>query len=302
MTLTGSAPAITLGRALDDAARTLDAVGIEAPRGDARLLLAHAAGVTLTALTTDPGRALTPDAASRFAGLVRRRRAREPVSHLLGKREFWSRDFIVGPAVLDPRPDSETLIEAALEFLPAGSAAGVLDLGVGSGCLLLTLLAERPRARGLGVDLSPAAIEVARQNAARLGVADRASFCVGDWGAAVGGRFELILCNPPYIASGALATLAPEIALHEPRLALDGGPDGYAAYRAIAGQTARLLAPGGIMLVEAGLGQLADIIDIFSTEGCRLVAQTRDLGGVARCAALDIPQSAPQPANNPAGN
>ena len=298
MTLTGSAPAMTLGRALDDAAHTLDAAGIEAPRGDARLLLAHAAGVTTTALVTDPGRALAPGAASRFAELVRRRRAREPVSHLLGKREFWSRDFIVGPAVLDPRPDSETLIEAALEFLPAESPARVLDLGVGGGCLLLTLLAERRRARGLGIDLSPTAIAVARQNAERLGVADRASFCVGDWGAAVCGRFELILCNPPYIASGALAALAPEIALHEPRLALDGGPDGYAAYRAVAGQTARLLTPGGILLVEAGSGQMSDIIDIFSAEGCRLVAQTRDLGGVARCAALGIPPPADRPSKN----
>ncbi|MEE8444437.1 MAG: peptide chain release factor N(5)-glutamine methyltransferase [Alphaproteobacteria bacterium] len=302
MTLNGSAPAITLGRALDAAARTLDAAGVEAPRGDARLLLAHAAGVTLTALTTDPARALAPGAASRFAELVRRRRAREPVSHLLGKREFWSRDFIVGPAVLDPRPDSETLIEAALEFLPAGRTADVLDLGVGSGCLLLTLLAERPRARGLGVDLSPAAIDIARRNAARLGVADRASLFVGDWGAAVCGRFELILCNPPYIASGALATLAPEIILHEPRLALDGGPDGYAAYRVIAGQIARLLASGGVGLVEAGSGQMADIVDIFSAEGCHLVAETRDLGGIARCAALGISRPAPRPANDPPRN
>ncbi|MEE8334624.1 MAG: peptide chain release factor N(5)-glutamine methyltransferase [Alphaproteobacteria bacterium] len=292
MTLADNAAPVTLGHALDEATRTLKAVGIETARVDAGILLAHAAGVTRAALVTDPGRALAPDAASRFAALVRRRANREPVSHLLGKREFWSRDFSVGPAVLDPRPDSETLIEAALDLLPAASAANVLDLGVGSGCLLLTLLAERPRARGLGVDLSPAAIEIARQNAVRLGIDDRVSFCVSDWGAALDGQFELILCNPPYIASGALGTLAAEITLHEPRLALDGGPDGYAAYRAIAGQIARLLAPDGIVLIEAGLGQFTGIIEIFSAEGCRLVGEKRDISGIARCAALGIAQPA----------
>lgn len=292
MTLAGEEAPVTLGRALDDAARTLRAAGIEAPRGDARLLLLHAAGVTPAALVADPARPLPPEAERRFAELVRRRAGREPVSHLLGRREFWSRDFIVGPAVLDPRPDSETLIEAALEALPARGAAAVLDLGVGSGCLLLTVLAERPDAWGVGIDLSAPAIAVARRNAARLGLAGRAAFCVGDWGTALAGRFDLILCNPPYVATGALAGLAPEVARHEPPLALDGGPDGLHAYRVLAGQIARLLSSSGVALVEAGEAQITEIKDIFVSAGCRPLAERRDLAGIPRCAAFGPPAPA----------
>jgi len=283
---------MTLAGALDEAARILADAGIEAARGDARVLLLYAAGLTPAALVADPARPLGPDAGRRLADLVRRRAAREPVSHLLGRREFWSRDFIVGPAVLDPRPDSETLIEAALDLLPAGRAADVLDLGVGSGCLLLTVLAERPLARGVGIDLSADAVGIARQNAARLGVADRARFCVGDWGAPLDAAFDLILCNPPYVASGDLGTLAPEVAVHEPRLALDGGPDGLAAYRALAGPVARLLAPAGHALIEAGESQIVDIIDIFCAQGCRLADRKHDLAGIARCAVFAPPDRA----------
>lgn len=281
----------TLARALDAAARTLADAGVESPRGDARLLLLHAAGLAPTALLADPARPLAPAAARRFAELIRRRAGREPVSHLIGRREFWSRAFAVGPDVLDPRPDSETLIEAALDLLPEDRAARVLDLGVGSGCLLLTLLAERPRARGFGVDCSAAAIRIARQNASRLGVAERAALWVGDWGRAIDARFDLVLCNPPYIASGALESLAPEVAVHEPRRALDGGPDGLAAYRAVAADFARLLAPDGWALVEAGAGQMADIVKIFSTAGCRPLAERCDLAGTPRCAVFGGPRS-----------
>ena len=210
------------------------------------------------------------------------------MAYILGEREFWGLTFKVTPAVLVPRPDSETLIEAALELLvDRGRAWRILDLGVGSGCLLLTLLKEFSGARGVGLDASMEAIAVARANAEALGVAGRANLVMGDWCApgwadGLGGPFDLVVSNPPYIESSAIDGLMPEVARFEPRMALDGGPDGFAAYRIIAASTSKLVTRGGFLAVEAGEGQAAEIARLFSSAGLTPKAPRKDLGGIER--------------------
>ncbi len=227
----------TVGAVLCRAGQHLRAAAIEAPRLEARLLLGHAMGLSPEALLREPRRAVPPDAAARFSELLRRRlEERAPVAHLLGEREFWSLPIRVSPATLIPRPDSETLIEAACAAFPDRDAVRrILDLGTGTGCLLLAALTEFPAATGLGIDRVPAAAALAAANARRLGLAGRARFLAGDWGAplaaAVAARFDLVLCNPPYIEAAAIAGLEPEVARHEPASALDGGADGLDAYR-----------------------------------------------------------------------
>lgn len=284
--------------AVNEAARKLAAAGVESPRLDAELLLAHVLEAGREIIIGHPERRLSAPERRRFAKLIGRRAAREPVSRILGWREFWGRDFALGKQVLDPRPDSETLVEAALEHLAAagpGSAPRVLDLGTGSGCLLLTVLAEIPAAWGLGTDVSAGAIAAARENAVRLGLAARACFAVADWAAALGhgngpggpGGFDLVLANPPYIADGEIAGLEPEVAEHEPRLALSGGADGLAGFRSLARSLApafgRLLAPGGLLAVEVGAGQMTQVEAIFRAAGLEIAGKRRDLGGVERC-------------------
>ena len=216
-----------------------------------------------------------------------RRENHEPLSHLTGEREFWSLPYHVSSAVLDPRPDSETLIEVALDqFADADDAFTVLDLGTGSGCLLLTILKHRPSARGVGVDLSPEALDVAVRNAARLGVAARAEFICANWGDALASGFNLILCNPPYIATDELAELAPEVALYEPRHALDGGADGLSAYRALLPDLARLLQSGGTALLEIGVGQADDVSLMIEKTGLSVSGLYPDLSGIPRCMAV----------------
>lgn len=281
---------VTVVRALDEAVARLAAAGIEEARREARLLLAHALGTGVASLFADPARAIDRDARDRFAALVERRVAREPVSHLLGHREFWSLDFVVTADVLDPRADSETLVEAALAAFPDRDAPlAVLDLGTGSGCLLLAVLSERPNARGLGIDASDAALRIAAENAARLGLDDRATFQRGDWGRDLGARFDLILCNPPYIESGAIAALAPEVARWEPRPALDGGADGLDAYRVLAPQFNRLLAVNGIAAIEIGDGQANAVADLSVAAGLVVESRRRDLSGIERCLLLRRP-------------
>jgi release factor glutamine methyltransferase len=210
------------------------------------------------------------------------------MAYILGEREFWGLPFRVSPAVLVPRPDSETVIEAVLDlFGDRRRPLRILDLGLGSGCLLLTLLREYSLARGVGMDASAEALAVARANAESLGVAPRATLVEADWrqpgwAGRLGGPFDLVVSNPPYIESGALDGLMPEVALHEPRLALDGGPDGLAPYRIIAAEAAGLLVPGGWLVVEGGEGQDVDIAAIFATAGLRPIAPRKDLGGIAR--------------------
>lgn len=278
----------TARAALRDAEARLAAAGIPDARLDARLLLAAALGEAPDALRFAEGRTLTGDEARRFADFVARRAGtREPVSRILGWREFWSLEFRVTPAVLDPRPDSETLVEAALALFPARDAAiRILDLGTGSGCLLLAVLHERPHASGIGIDASAAALAVAAENARRLGLAARAQFRRGDWAEGLAERFDLILCNPPYIGEGERAALAPEVARHDPPAALFAGPDGLDAYRALLPQIPRLIAPGGAALFEIGAAQAAAVCEIARGADLRVADVRRDLAGRDRCVVL----------------
>ena len=276
--------AATLGEAVARAAADLAASGIDEARREARLLVALAAEIEPTVVLGYPERPLDPLAQARLGELLRRRSAREPVSRLVGRREFWSLDFEVGPATLDPRPDSETLVEAALARIADRAALlRILDLGTGSGCLLLALLSECPNATGYGFDLAAAAVQVARRNAAANGLASRAFFAVGDWSAAVRGGYDVVLANPPYVPSGVIDALAPEVALHEPRLALDGGADGLRAYRELAPELGRLLLRTGFAVIELGAGQAAATAAIFRAAGLEVLGSHCDLSGIERC-------------------
>jgi release factor glutamine methyltransferase len=224
-----------IGVRLDDACRRMTAVGIEAPRLDARLLLALALKAPEDRFYGREDDLLNPDASAAFDELVARRCQREPVSRIVGRRGFWTLDLELNEASLDPRPDSEALIEAVLEHVaPRQTSLRVLDLGTGTGCLLLAVLAEFPNATGLGVDLSSACVALAGRNARRNHLESRAEFQSGDWMADIYTIFDVIICNPPYIPAGQISTLAPEVAVYEPRLALDGGVDGLDCYRRLA--------------------------------------------------------------------
>ncbi len=225
--------------------KRLEAAGVDSPVVDARLLIEAGAGVGRIEIIADPRRELTEAQVAAVDALTRRREAREPISHILGKKAFWTFEVAVTRDVLTPRPETELLVEAAVRLLPKDSPARVLDLGVGSGAIILAVLAERPFTTGLGVDVSEAALAVARANAERLGLSDRLELRQGDWTEGLEGQFHLVLSNPPYIPADEIAGLQPEVARHEPRLALDGGADGLAAYRRILAPLDRVLAPGG---------------------------------------------------------
>ena len=239
------------------------------------------------ALLRDPRAPVPLEKAAYFAALLARRVAHEPFAYLTGRVGFWTLDLEVSPATLIPRADSETLVEAALEACPdKGAALHVLDLGTGTGALLLAVLSELPAANGVGVDLKPEAAALAARNAARLGLSGRARFLAGDWAAALAGRFDLILCNPPYIESAVIAGLMPEVARHEPASALDGGADGLSAYRRIIADLPRLLAPGGVAVLELGAGQQAAVEALAKVAGLTPEACRADLGGVPRALVL----------------
>jgi release factor glutamine methyltransferase len=258
--------------ALASAVRRLRAAGIpDAPR-DARRLLAHALAIAPDRLTLHLAEGLPDEAQAAFEAALARRERREPVSHITGKRAFYGRDFHVTPDVLDPRPETETLVELAL----SRPFSRVLDLGTGSGCILLTLLAERPQATGLGVDLSEPALAVARGNAAALGI-DRAAFLRSDWCGAVEGQFDLIVSNPPYIAADEMPGLAPEVRDWEPGMALSPGGDGLDAYRAIAACAPAHLSPGGRLMVEIGPTQAAAVSGLFRAAGLENIAVCPDI-------------------------
>ena len=266
----------------------LTAAGIDNVRFEARLLLSHATGLPTEALISRGRDPAPPAVEEKLRTLTARRVRREPMAYILGEREFWGLPFKVSPAVLVPRPDSETVIEAALPLLADRTRAWrILDLGLGSGCLLLTLLKELPNARGVGLDVSRAALDVAQGNAQALDVAGRATLLHGDWGEPdwtrpLGGPFDLVVSNPPYIEAGTIDGLMPEVACYEPRLALDGGPDGLAPYRLIAAAAPQLIVLGGHLLVEIGEGQVVEITRIFEAAGLRLTARIKDLGGIDR--------------------
>jgi release factor glutamine methyltransferase len=276
---------LTFGQAHSTAARLLRQAAIETPELDARLLLCHAAGLSHEAYVAGLGDELAPDAAARFGAFVERRLKGEPLSRITGIREFYGRPFRIDESTLDPRPDTETLIEAALAMVDRETPLSILDLGTGSGCILVTLLAELPRASGVGVDVSQAALERARANAHALGVGDRARFIASDWLEAVEGRFDLVVANPPYLSSADMAALAPEVGDHDPAPALDGGPDGLSSYRRIVPGLRKALCPGGFAMFEAGPDQAQAVLRLLAEagldvgEGQRL---WRDLAGRAR--------------------
>lgn len=275
----------TIAAALRDGAGVLAEAGIDNPRLESRLLLAHALGRAGEDLIRD----LTAKAApSDFNALIARRAAREPLAFILGWREFWSLRFHVSPATLIPRPDSETVVEAALALRSDPLAPiSVLDLGTGTGCLLLAFLHERPFAFGVGIDRSESAGYLAHRNARDLGLAERSVFVCGDWADAIGGRFDLVLSNPPYIATAALATLMPDVAVHEPRTALDGGSCGLTAYRAIIAALPRLLSPAGAAVLELGAGQSDAVGAISAAAGFRVETRS-DLSGTSRAMILHV--------------
>jgi release factor glutamine methyltransferase len=274
-----SAARETIADYLRHAASVLQAAGIEAPRREARILLAHALGTSASALS-DTGRMV---AAPDFPALLARRAAREPMALILGHQGFWTLDLEVSPATLIPRADSETLVEAALAAFPDRDAVRrVLDLGTGTGCLLLACLAEFPCAFGVGVDIRPEAAALAARNAARNGLAGRAAMLAGVWAAALAGQFDLVLCNPPYIPGGEIPALMPEVAAHEPRSALDGGADGLAAYRAIFPALRDLMTPGGVAICEIGAGQADEVSALARNAGFPPPDRRCDLGGVVR--------------------
>ena len=274
---------ITIGVALEAAIARLSAVGVDNPRMDARLLLCHSACLDLANIIVDPNVVLADECFRKFETLVERREKREPVSHLIGEREFWSLPFIVTADVLDPRPASETLIEAALDHVRDRSEpVSVLDLGTGSGCLLIAVLSELPGARGVGVDTSEAALVIARRNAEKNLVDDCTTFVSSSWGRSVSGSFDLILSNPPYISESERDDLEPEVAMYEPASALFAGKDGLSAYREVAPDILRLLNPDGVAAIECGRDQMTTVIEIFDDAGLRHVETRCDLDGIER--------------------
>ena len=270
---------LTLLTAWRSAKQRLERAGLAGPVIDARLLVEAACEATRADIVTDPRRQLSPDQESRLADYLARREHREPVSHILGRKGFWKIMLQVNRDVLTPRPDTETVVDAALKGFPEHAAWNVLDLGVGSGAILLAILAERPAAKGLGVDVSEEALAVARDNAAALGLAGRLALMRGDWAVGLADdSFDLVVANPPYIASDVIATLEPEVSRYEPRLALDGGPDGLAAYRILAPEILRVLKPGGRFAVEIGYDQKTAVEALFRAAGAAALTTLRDLG------------------------
>ncbi|MEM7439183.1 MAG: peptide chain release factor N(5)-glutamine methyltransferase [Pseudomonadota bacterium] len=252
--------------------------------GDARALMSHVMGVEPGRLTLELSRMLTPQDVSRFEHLIKRRLAREPVSHLIGHRLFWGRRFQVTGNVLDPRPETEVLVAQALQK----GAERVLDLGVGSGAILLTLLAEWPGAQGVGVDCSIDALGIAQANAAALGLADRVEFKEGSWFDLVEGQYDLIVSNPPYVTEAEFASLAPEVRDWEPTVALTPGGDGLEAYRQIAKDAAQHLNPGGRLLLEIGPDQAAAVMQLLSKAGFKDLDVTQDFDGRDRVISAQI--------------
>ncbi len=272
---------MTVREALIHGAARLQIAGVDQPRLDARLLLAHAARLDQNALLRDPHATIDRPV---FDALLARRAAREPLALITGTQEFWSLPFAVSPATLVPRADTETLIEAALEH--GGPVRRILDLGTGTGCLLLAALTEWPDAWGLGTDLAPEAAALAQRNADTLGLAGRASFLCGSWASALDGRFDLILANPPYLRTEELASLAPELS-YEPSRALDGGSDGLRDYRTLLAEAPRLLTPEGVMILELGQGQ-AKAVTAAATRYELKAATKADLSGISRALILTL--------------
>jgi release factor glutamine methyltransferase len=293
---------VTLSATRHALAEQFRQAGIESAEADARLLIAVALGIDRMALTVQGERKLTPDEISAIDVLAARRLKHEPVARILGRKEFWSLSLQISDAVLVPRPETETVVEAALDFAARGGLRleplRILDIGTGSGALLLALLSELPNARGTATDISAAALGIARSNAERLGHASRCTFVECDIASGVPGPFDLIVSNPPYIAHDEIATLEPEVRDFDPSLALDGGHDGLEVYRAIAHDARRLLAAGGRLIVELGAGQESAVGALLTDIGMTVSGARNDLAGIARAlGASFMPGNAPKNAS-----
>jgi len=278
--------AISVGGARRALARMFAAAGLDTPALDARVIVGHALGLDHAALAGTAERALDAQEREHIAAMAARRLGREPVARIVGMKEFWGLPLRVGPAVLVPRPETETVVETALAALDRDGdrtrPLRIADLGTGSGALLLALLTELPNAFAVGTDLSADALLVARNNAEQLGLAARAAFVACDCAGALAGPFELVVANPPYVATGELAQLPPEVREHDPLLALDGGPDGLRAYRALAADAPRLVGPRGHLVVEVGAGQANAAAALFTREQPLDVSAAADLAGTPR--------------------
>jgi release factor glutamine methyltransferase len=288
--VTATAAAALAGQTVETARRALATrfrqQGIDSAELDARLLTGGAFGLDLTGLIAATTRIVTPDEAAHLENFLQRRLAGEPVARILGVKEFWGLTLNLSAATLVPRPDTETVVELALEVCRRQERRRIADIGTGSGAILLALLSELPDATGIGTDISLEALRMARNNAARLGLTQRAAFVACNYTAALSGPFDLIVSNPPYIRSADIAGLDREVREYDPPRALDGGPDGLAAYRAIAPDAARLLAPGGTLIVEAGYGQSGPIAELMSASGLTPdVPPKADLAGIPRAVA-----------------
>lgn len=279
-----------VGALLCQGGAALRAAGIENARMEARWLLAHVLDATPEALLRDPRAEVSPDAAARFESALARRAAREPLAFITGRAGFWTLELEVAPHTLIPRADTETLVEAVMARGVAPKR--VLDLGTGTGALLLAVLSEVPQATGVGVDLKPEAAALTARNAARLGLSPRATFLAGDWATALDARFDVVLSNPPYIAADEIPALMPEVARHEPASALDGGADGLEAYRAITIALPQLLSPGGVAVLELGQGQAEPVAALAQAAGLSVAGLRADLSGISRAILLESGQKA----------
>lgn len=278
----------TLTALLKDVKSEFEEIGLETPIQDARLLLQHAAGISYEELLMTSKRLATESEIKTLNELARRRKAREPVSRIIGRRGFWKSEFKISPETLDPRPDSESLIEAAIQIVQP-TPKTLLDLGTGSGCLLLSLLLECPKARGIGIDLSQGAIDTAKENAARMGLSERVEFLATDWNGFLPDRkFDVVLSNPPYIPDGDIDDLEPEVALFDPRLALAGGEDGLECYRHLAKILPGLVKPEGWIFLEIGHTQAKDVKDVLAASGITVLHIIPDLSGNDRVIAARL--------------
>lgn len=281
---------LTRGALLREAVARLKAAGVETASLDARLLLQDVLRVEATTLRAAPEAPISDEETSRFRDFLDRRVSGESVGRILGRREFWSLEFELSPETLEPRPDSETVVEAALAVWgDRPPPARLLDLGTGTGCLLLALLSEWKTSFGLGVDRSFGAAATAQRNAASLGLADRAAFVNGDWASALRGTFEMIVSNPPYIETETIAALGKTVRDFDPLLALDGGPSGLEAYRRLVPQTVSLLTPGGWLLLEIGADQAGAVTLLLAQAGLRAPSVRNDLAGRPRCVLAQKP-------------
>mgnify|MGYP001818657863 FL=1 len=288
---------LSLQSAQAHAARILREGGVASPELDARVLLRTATGLTFESMIANAHEPMSASCETRFDTYVARRLAGEPVARIRGVREFYGRDFRINSNTLDPRPDTETVVSAVLDILKSEDTVDrdlrVLDLGTGSGCILITLLAELPQATGVGTDISPGALRLAQRNADSLGVSHRARFVAADWFDRLTGHYDIVVSNPPYIPSSEIEGLAPEVARHDPSTALDGGIDGLDAYRRIAAAAGRFLRPGGALVVEIGCHQVQAVSDIFRAGGLVVSGDAvhEDLAGLPRCISANLLES-----------